>query len=171
MTSDNLQPTIYSFKLPDANKKIIEFTQFRNKVLIIVNVATLCGFTPQYKELQYLYEKYNDQGLEIIGFPCNQFGNQEPFNEDDIVQFCQKRFGVTFPIMKKIKVNGEKYDNEVSDLYRYLKNEKPGVLGFKGVRWNFEKFIVNKKGQVVARFNSMIAPLLFEEYIKQLLNE
>lgn len=170
MTNDNLQPMIYSFKLPDANKNIIDFTKFRNKVIVIVNVATFCGFTPQYKELQYLYDKYNDQGLEIIGFPCNQFGNQEPFNDEQIVEYCHKKFGVTFPIMKKIKVNGELKDPEVSDLYRYLKNVQHGPLGFKGIRWNFEKFIVNKNGEVVARFTSMINPLQFEDYIKQLLN-
>ncbi|KAL6453314.1 GPX3 Glutathione peroxidase-like peroxiredoxin GPX3 [Candida maltosa Xu316] len=163
-------PKIYTFQIPDANNTIINFREFQNKVIIIVNVATLCGFTPQYKDLQLLYDRYHDQGLEILGFPCNQFGNQEPFKENEIIRYCHKNYGVTFPIMKKIRVNGDAADDEeASELYTYLKNEKAGVLGFKGVRWNFEKFIINRKGEVVARFGSLVTPLQFEDYLKQLL--
>ncbi|RCK56011.1 Peroxiredoxin HYR1 [Candida viswanathii] len=113
-SNDTPQPRIYSFKLPDANNNLVNFSQFAGKVIIVVNVATLC--VPR-------------AGSDIIGFPCNQFGNQEPFMEDEIVQFCHSRFGVTFPIMKKIKVNGEPQDQEVSELYRYLKDEKRGHWG------------------------------------------
>ncbi|RLV96234.1 Peroxiredoxin HYR1 [Spathaspora sp. JA1] len=155
----------YSFIIPDGNNIPIDFTNFKDKVVIIVNVASLCGYTPQYKELQYLYEKYHEQGLEILGFPCNQFGNQEPNDESHIVSFCQRHFGVSFPIMKKIYVNGE----QEHELYSFLKSQKSGVLGFHGVRWNFEKFLIDKQGKVVRRFNSMITPLQFEEYIVTLL--
>ncbi|EGW35280.1 uncharacterized protein SPAPADRAFT_53580 [Spathaspora passalidarum NRRL Y-27907] len=157
----------YSFVIPDGNNNNIDFNQFRNKVVIIVNVASLCGYTPQYKELQQLYEKYHDRGLEILGFPCNQFGNQEPGDESNIASFCQRHFGVTFPIMKKVYVNGD----DEHELYTYLKGQVKGVLGFRGVRWNFEKFIVNRDGQTVARFTSIITPLQFETYIVTLLNQ
>ena len=161
---------IYTFKIPDAYNNVIDFDQFKNKVILIVNVASLCGFTPQYKELQLLYEKYHERGLEILGFPCNQFGNQEPLQEEEIVESCRRNFGVSFPIMKKTKVNID-CDGHESELYKYLKSEQPGEVGFKGVRWNFEKFIVNRKGEVVARFNSLITPLQLEGFIEQLLSE
>lgn len=161
---------IYTFKIPDAYNNVLDFNQFQNKVILIVNVASLCGFTPQYKELQLLYEKYHEPGLEILGFPCNQFGNQEPLQEKEIVKYCSRNFGVSFPIMKKTKVNIDS-DGDESELYKYLKSEKPGQVGFKGVRWNFEKFIINKKGEVVARFSSLITPLQLEGFIEQLLSE
>ncbi|KAI5953925.1 hypothetical protein CANMA_004764 [Candida margitis] len=160
-------PPIYSFSLPDAQNNLVDFTQFRNKVLMIVNVASLCGFTPQYHELQHLYAKYHAQGLEILGFPCNQFGNQEPKSDRKIASHCRRDFGVEFPIMKKIKVNGE----DESDLYSYLKNEQRGMFGFKGVRWNFEKFIIDREGKVVARFDSWITPKQFDSLIQQLLDK
>lgn len=161
------QPSIYDFSLPDAQNNLINFTQFQNKVLLIVNVASLCGFTPQYHELQQLYAKYHSQGLEILGFPCNQFGNQEPKSDKKIAQHCRRDFGVEFLIMKKIKVNGE----DQSDLYRYLKDAKSGMFGFKGIRWNFEKFVIDRKGNVVARFDSWITPKQFDGLIKQLVDE
>ncbi|KAG5417064.1 hypothetical protein I9W82_004697 [Candida metapsilosis] len=161
------KPSIYSFSLTDAENNVINFAQFQNKVLLIVNVASLCGFTPQYHELQQLYSKYHSQGLEILAFPCNQFGNQEPKSDKKIASACRRDFGVGFPIMKKIKVNGE----DESLLYQFLKNEKRGMFGFKGVRWNFEKFIIDRKGRVVARFDSWITPNQFDGMIQQLLEE
>lgn len=166
-----LQPqqpiTIYDFKLPDASNKIIDFAQFHNKVLLIVNVASLCGFTPQYIDLQKLYKKYHSRGLVILAFPCNQFAYQDPMSSRKIADHCQREFGVEFPIMKKIKVNGE----ETSPLYDFLKERQAALFGFKGVRWNFEKFVVNKLGDVVGRFDSWVTPLQMDEYIVNLLNE
>ncbi|CAD1809165.1 Glutathione peroxidase-like peroxiredoxin GPX3 [Candida parapsilosis] len=159
--------SIYNFSLPDADNHLIDFTQFHNKVLLIVNVASLCGFTPQYHELQQLYDKYHAKGLEILGFPCNQFGNQEPQSDHKIASQCRRDFGVKFPIMKKTKVNGE----DQSALYQFLKDAKCGMFGFKGVRWNFEKFIINRKGDVVARFDSWITPSQFDGFIQKLLDE
>ncbi|KAI5964654.1 uncharacterized protein KGF55_001723 [Candida pseudojiufengensis] len=159
--------SIYDFKYKDLLNNIIDFVNFKNKVIICCNTALLCGFTIQLLELQQLYDKYKSNGLVIIGFPCNQFGNQEPNDEITITKQSKKDYGVTFPIMKKIKVNGENED----DIYKYLKNQKSGMFGFKGVRWNFEKFIIDKRGKVVARFDSWITPLQFENYIKQLLDE
>ncbi|WLF77306.1 hypothetical protein PVL30_001018 [Lodderomyces elongisporus] len=159
--------TIYDFKLPDASNKIIDFAQFHNKVLLIVNVASLCGFTPQYIDLQKLYKKYHSRGLVILAFPCNQFAYQDPMSSRKIADHCQREFGVEFPIMKKIKVNGE----ETSPLYDFLKERQAALFGFKGVRWNFEKFVVNKSGDVVGRFDSWVTPLQMDEYIVNLLNE
>ncbi|KAI5957552.1 hypothetical protein KGF57_003246 [Candida theae] len=160
-----LQPSIYSFSLADAENKLIDFKQFENKVVVIVNVASLCGFTPQYRELQQLYSKFHSQGFEILGFPCNQFGNQEPKSDKKVVSQCRRDYGVEFRIMKKVKVNGE----DQSPLYQFLKNEKSGMFGFKGVRWNFEKFIIDRKGKVVARFDSWINPMQLEKLIESLL--
>lgn len=167
MSNNNDIRHIYKFKLLDGNNHIIDFSKFQNKVIIIVNVASYCGFTPQYKELQLLYSKYHSQGLEILGFPCNQFGNQEPLDEEHIVEFTQRKFGILFPIMKKVDVNGD----DESELYTYLKSKRLGTLGFRGIKWNFEKFIVDRLGNVVNRFNSMVTPLQFEQYIVALLNQ
>ncbi|KAG7665298.1 uncharacterized protein J8A68_000985 [[Candida] subhashii] len=167
MSNNNDIRHIYKFKLLDGNNHIIDFSKFQNKVIIIVNVASYCGFTPQYKELQLLYSKYHSQGLEILGFPCNQFGNQEPLDEEHIVEFTQRKFGISFPIMKKVDVNGD----DESELYTYLKSKRSGTLGFRGIKWNFEKFIVDRSGNVVNRFNSMVTPLQFEQYIVALLNQ
>ncbi|KAK6201413.1 thioredoxin-like protein [Scheffersomyces amazonensis] len=158
---------LYSYRLPNANDKPIDFSEFNGKVVIIVNVASYCGFTPQYKELEMLYEKYSDKGLVIIGFPCNQFGNQEPYPDSRIVTFCHKNYGVNFPIMRKVEVNGP-YELQ---LYKWLKSQQPGALGFKGIRWNFEKFIIDRHGKVVKRYLSDITPLTFENVIVELLNQ
>lgn len=149
------------------NGEIFRFDQLRGKVVLIVNVASRCGFTPQYKDLEYLYEKYSSRGFEILGFPCNQFGNQEPLSDEEIILFTKKHFGVTFQILKKINVNGS---NE-HPVYKYLKERKRGVLGFKGIKWNFEKFLIDRSGVVTDRFFSATPPINFENRIVELLNQ
>jgi glutathione peroxidase len=121
---------------------------YRGKTLLIVNVASRCGFTPQYEGLQALYDKFRDKGLVVLGFPCNQFGQQEPGGESDIVQFCSSHYGVTFPMFAKIDVNGE----NAHPLYKFLKSEKPGILGTEAIKWNFTKFLVGADGSVLKRY-------------------
>lgn len=121
---------------------------YAGKVLLVVNVASACGFTPQYKELQALYEEVKDAGLEILGFPCNQFGGQEPGSAEDIAQFCESRFGVTFPLFAKTDVNGP----HAHPLYQHLKSAAPGILGTEAIKWNFTKFLINREGDVVERY-------------------
>ncbi|SMN22577.1 similar to Saccharomyces cerevisiae YBR244W GPX2 Phospholipid hydroperoxide glutathione peroxidase induced by glucose starvation [Maudiozyma saulgeensis] len=158
---------VYDFIVKDKAGKDFALKQLEGKVILIVNVASKCGFTPQYKGLEELYKKYNDQGLEILGFPCNQFAGQEPGNEEEIVQFCSLNYGVTFPIMHKIDVNGDKAD----PLYEYLKKEKTGPLGLKRVKWNFEKFLIDKHGNVVDRLSSLTKPESIDPKIANLLKE
>jgi len=121
---------------------------YAGKVLLVVNVASACGFTPQYKELQALYEEVKDAGLEILGFPCNQFGGQEPGSAEEIAQFCESRFGVTFPVFAKTDVNGP----HAHPLYQHLKSAAPGILGTEAIKWNFTKFLINREGDVVERY-------------------
>ena len=121
---------------------------YAGKVLLVVNVASACGFTPQYKELQALYEEVKDAGLEILGFPCNQFGGQEPGSAEDIAKFCESRFGVTFPLFAKTDVNGP----HAHPLYQHLKSAAPGILGTEAIKWNFTKFLINREGNVVERY-------------------
>ena len=137
---------------------------YKDKVLLIVNTATGCGFTPQYEGLQDLYEKYESQGLEILDFPCNQFANQAPGSDEEITDFCQSRYGVTFRQFKKIKVNGE----GEAPLYTFLKTQQKGVMG-NNIKWNFTKFLVDRKGNVVARFAPTVTPEKLDEQIKKLL--
>lgn len=155
---------IYDFKVQDAEGKTITLEEYRGKVLLIVNTATGCGFTPQYEGLQELYEKYQDRGLEILDFPCNQFGNQAPGTEEEIEDFCQSRYGVTFKMFKKICVNGEQEE----PLYTYLKSKKGGVFG-SNIKWNFTKFLVDAEGNVVERFAPTTTPEKLEEKICKLL--
>ncbi|KAH3903011.1 peroxiredoxin HYR1 SCDLUD_000615 [Saccharomycodes ludwigii] len=143
------------------------FSELKGKVVLVVNVASKCGFTPQYKGLESLYQKYKDQGLVILGFPCNQFGNQEPGSSDEISSFCSLNYGVTFPIMKKIEVNGDQTD----PVYQYLKNEKKGLLGLSRIKWNFEKFLIDKKGNVFERYGSITKPESIENDIEKLLKQ
>ena len=138
---------------------------FKGKVLLIVNTASKCGFTPQYKGLEAVYEKYKDQGLEILGFPCNQFGKQEPGAADEIGAFCEKNYGVSFTMFDKIDVNGD----DAHPLYEFLKNEAPGVLGSKGIKWNFTKFLVNQDGKVLKRYAPKDKPEAIEKDIAALL--
>lgn len=156
--------SIYDFKVKNVNGEEVSLSEFKGKVLLIVNTATGCGFTPQYDGLQDLYEKYQKQGLEILDFPCNQFGNQAPGSEDEIVSFCQANYGVTFSQFAKIDVNGV---NE-EPLYTYLKKEKSGLMGSR-IKWNFTKFLVDKNGAVTERFGPTVTPEKIEEKIKEML--
>ena len=140
--------------------------QYRGKVLLVVNVASRCGYTPQYEGLEALYRKYQDRGLVVLGFPCNQFGGQEPDSEAEIQRFCASRYDVTFPLFAKIDVNGDNAD----PLYRWLKSARPGVLGTEAVKWNFTKFLVGRNGDVVNRYGSSTSPAQLEDDIETQLN-
>jgi len=140
--------TIYDFTVDDIEGHPVKLDRYKDKVLLVVNTASKCGFTPQYKGLEALYRKYKDQGLEVLGFPCNQFGSQEPGNEQEIATFCETNYDITFPMFRKVDVNGE----GAAPVYRYLKSAKPGLLGTEAIKWNFTKFLVDRGGNVVARF-------------------
>jgi len=140
---------LYDINVKDNNLNDVEMSEYKGKILLIVNVASKCGFTPQYKDLESLYKKYKDQGLEVLGFPCNQFGAQEPGSNEEIQSFCNLNYNVTFKLFDKIDVNGPK----TSPLFKHLKNQSPGILGTEGIKWNFTKFLVNKDGEVVKRFS------------------
>jgi glutathione peroxidase len=155
----------YELAPADKEGKPFPFKDLEGKVVLIVNVASKCGFTPQYTELEEIYKKYKDEGLVIIGFPSNNFGRQEPGTDEEIQSFCKLNYGVTFPVLKKIEVNGSAAD----PVYNYLKSEKPGLLGFKAIKWNFEKFLVDKNGKVVERFSSLTKPKSLEPQIEALL--
>ena len=180
--------SIYDYKVQVAYDTEISLEEYKGKVLLIVNSATQCGFTPQYDHLQDLYEKYNEDGLEILDFPCNQFGNQAPGSNQEIVSFCDSRYGITFPIFSKIEVNGE---NE-EPLYTFLKSQKsfsgfdedhpltpilqsqlekvdPGYRDSSDIKWNFTKFLVDREGNVVARFEPTTDMDLVEEKVSELL--
>ena len=156
---------VYSFKVKKSNGSEISLKDFEGKVLLIVNVASECGFTKQYEGLQKLYEKYQSRGLEILGFPCNQFGGQEPGTDTEIQNFCTGRFGVTFPIFSKIEVNGANAD----PLFDYLKKHAKGILGTVSIKWNFTKFLVSKTGEVITRFAPNDEPESLEKDIEKLL--
>ena len=142
---DTSMNTIYDFKVKTIEGKETTLEQYKGKVMLIVNVASKCGFTPQYDGLEALYKKYKEKGLVVLGFPCNQFGSQEPGSETEIQNFCRVNFGVTFPMFSKINVNGD----QTNPLYVYLKSEKPGIMGSEAIKWNFTKFLVDKEGKVI----------------------
>lgn len=156
--------TIYDFIVKGNAGQDVDLAQYRGKVLLIVNTASKCGFTPQYKGLEYLYQKYKDKGLVILGFPCNQFANQEPASDGDIASFCELNFGVTFPLMKKVNVNGK----EAAPVYKFLKKKASGFL-FSGIKWNFTKFLIDKDGQTVKRFSPITKPESLEADILKLI--
>src|SRR3954470_14818249 len=149
--------SIYDFTVKTTNGTEKSLTEYAGKPLIIVNTASKCGLTPQFKGLQELYDKYKEQGLEILGFPCDQFNNQEFDNIDETTQFCQLNYGVTFPVFAKINVNGD----EADPLFTYLKDQKKGLLS-KNIKWNFTKFLVDKNGQVVERYAPTTEPVKIE---------
>lgn len=159
--------TVYDFKEIDIKGKTIDFSIYKNKVIIIVNVASKCGNTKQYEALEALYEKYHEKGLEILGFPCNQFFMQEPKSNEEILNFCQTKYNVKFTMFSKINVNGP----ESNDLYQYLKETLPWTERAKNVKWNFEKFIVNKNGLPKYRIDNKTDPWEMEDKIVELLNE
>ncbi|HFS85031.1 MAG TPA: glutathione peroxidase [Epsilonproteobacteria bacterium] len=156
---------IYHFEVETITGEKTTLEQYKGKVLLIVNVASKCGYTPQYDGLQKLYRKYRDQGLVVLGFPCNQFGAQEPGTEKEIQHFCRVNFGVQFPMFARIKVNGD----GTHPLYQYLKSEQPGLLGTELIKWNFTKFLVDRNGKVVERFGSSTTPESLEGEIEVLL--
>ncbi|SFU44691.1 glutathione peroxidase [Nitrosomonas eutropha] len=153
----------YGVKTIDGQNKLLG--DYKGKVLLIVNTASKCGFTPQYQSLEALYQRYKDQGLVVLAFPCNQFGHQEPGNEREIQAFCSSDYSISFPLFAKIEVNG----TNTHPLYQYLKGEKPGVLGSKGIKWNFTKFLVDRTGKVVKRYAPVDKPESLIGDIEQLL--
>jgi glutathione peroxidase len=157
--------TIYDFQAKDLNGTPISLAQYRGKVLIIVNTASQCGFTPQYKKLEALYQQLKDKGVEILGFPCNQFGKQEPGSAEDIAAFCENQYRITFPIFAKIEVNGD----HAHELYKHLKNKAPGLLGSQSIKWNFTKFLVRKDGTVYKRYAPQTDPQSLISDISKLL--
>lgn len=154
----------YDFEVTNAKGETVSLGTYKDKVVVVVNTASKCGFTGQYEQLQELYDTYNKQGLEIAAFPCNQFGQQEQGSNDEIQSFCQLNYGLSFPVYSKIEVNGE---NE-NPLYTFLKSEKKGLLG-EDIKWNFTKFLVDKNGQVVKRFAPQTNPLKMKKDIEKLL--
>lgn len=158
--------SIYSFSAePLGGGEPVSLEQYAGKVLLIVNTASECGFTPQYAGLQKLHETYAARGLDVLGFPCNQFGKQEPGDAAQIGSFCEKNFGVTFPMFAKIDVNGA----NAHPLYRWLTDEAPGLLGIEAIKWNFTKFLVDREGNVVKRYAPLTKPEAIEADIEKLL--
>jgi glutathione peroxidase len=157
--------TIADFKAKKPNGEVIDLAEKAGKVLLVVNTASKCGFTPQYDGLEALWKKYGERGFEVLAFPCNQFGGQEPGTADEIESFCKVNFGLSFPLMGKIEVNGAGAD----PLYEWLKAEAPGVLGTKAIKWNFTKFLIGRDGKVVRRYASTDKPESLAKDIEALL--
>ncbi|KAG0663934.1 hypothetical protein C6P45_000719 [Maudiozyma exigua] len=158
----SIATSFYDLKPLDKDGREVPFSEFKNKPVMVVNVASKCGFTKQYTDLQKLYDEYKKYGFNIIGFPCNQFKNQEPGSDEEIAHFVNTKYGITFPILKKIDVNGEKTD----DVYKFLQSKTQDQ---GDIKWNFEKFLIDKKGNVVTRAESKITPSDLEPKLKQLL--
>ncbi|MGS0683493.1 glutathione peroxidase [Shewanella sp. 125m-7] len=157
--------SIYDFSVNNIQGQTVSLSDFKGKVVLIVNTASECGFTPQYKELEALYQKYQSQGLVVLGFPCNQFGAQEKGDNQAISAFCELNFGVTFPLFEKIEVNGV----NTTPLYAYLKQSAKGLLGSEKIKWNFTKFLVNREGQAMQRFAPTTKPTALEKDVLNLL--
>ena len=156
---------IYDFSVKDIHGRTVRLDRYRGKVMLVVNTASKCGFTPQYKGLEALHQKLAGRGLVVLGFPCNQFGGQEPGGEDEIASFCEVNYGVTFPLFAKIDVNGE----AAHPLYKFMTKAKPGLLGSEAIKWNFTKFLVDRKGNVVERFAPNAEPASLEKDIEKVL--
>ena len=163
--TDAIEQCVYDFSARAVDGHEVPLAQYRGKVLAIVNTASKCGFTPQYAGLEELYRQYKDRGVVVLGFPCNQFGGQEPGTEVQISQFCEVNYGVTFPIFAKVDVNGA----DAHPLYKFLKSEKSGIFGTEGIKWNFTKFIVNREGNVVGRYAPATTPAELAPAIEKLL--
>ncbi len=156
----------YDYSAKKINGEDIKMEKYKGKVVIVVNTASKCGLTPQFKELEGLYEKYKDTGLAILGFPCNQFAKQDPAGNEEINSFCQMNYGVTFDMFQKIDVNGE----NTHPLYQFLKREGKGALG-NNIKWNFTKFLIDKDGNVIQRYAPVVNPIKIEDKIKDLLKD
>ena len=157
--------SLYNLTLTDIDNNDFPLEALKGKVLLIVNTASKCGFTPQYEGLENLYKKYKSQGLDVLGFPCDQFLHQEPGNEAEIKSFCSTEYAVSFPLFSKVHVNG----TDTTPLYRYLKKAAPGALGSQSIKWNFTKFLVNQQGDVVKRYSPTSKPESIASDIEALL--
>ena len=158
-------PTVYDFDAQTIDGRTVPLADYRGKVLLIVNTASKCGFTPQFDGLEKLWKTYGDQGLTVLGFPCNQFGGQDPGSADEIASFCSLNYGVSFPMMEKIEVNG----GSAHPLYKWLTAEAPGILGTKAIKWNFTKFLIGKDGQVLGRYAPTDTPKSLSDDIERAL--
>lgn len=158
--------TAFDFTVTDIHDKPVSLSDYKGKVLLIVNTASKCGLTPQYEDLQALYDRFKDRDFAVLGFPCNQFGAQEPGSNEQIEQFCDTSFRVTFPLFAKVNVNGA----QAAPLYKYLRSAAPGILGSDRIKWNFTKFLVGKDGQVVKRYAPITKPGSIEKDIEALLS-
>ena len=156
---------LYNFELKDIDLNPVHLNQYKGKTLLIVNVASKCGYTPQYADLQSLYNEYNHRGLEILAFPCNQFGNQEPGTRQDIKSFCDLNFNVTFKIFDKVDVNG----SNASPVFDFLKKQSPGIMGSEAIKWNFTKFVIDKSGKKIRRFAPKDGKTKIESYLSKIL--
>lgn len=159
-----MDQSLFDFQCLSINGDVVPLSQYRGKVALVVNTASYCGFTPQFKGLEYLYRRYKEQGFVVLGFPCNQFA-EEPFDNDRISDFCVRNYGVSFPMFAKVRVNGEQSD----PVFNYLKSHAPGLFGSRSIKWNFTKFLVNQQGAVVARFGPATFPRRLSQRIERLL--
>ncbi|MCQ4086746.1 glutathione peroxidase [Saccharibacillus sp. JS10] len=157
--------SVYEYEARTSKGTEVKLSDYQGKVVLIVNTASKCGFTPQFQGLQELYDKYHDRGLEILGFPSNQFKEQDPGSNEEILEFCQLNYGVQFPMFEKVDVKGE----NAHPLFRYLSDEAPGLMGSKSVKWNFTKFLIDKEGKPVKRFAPQTSPDQLEKDIEKLL--
>ncbi|MBV34363.1 glutathione peroxidase [Kangiella spongicola] len=158
-------PTIYDYSAVLNNGQEVSLKEYQGKVLLIVNTASACGFTPQYEGLEKLYQEFSGQGLEVLAFPCNQFGKQESGSDDEIKNFCDLNFNISFPLFQKVDVNGD----NAHPLYQHLKKEATGLLGSQKIKWNFTKFLVDKDGKVIERYGSITKPENIKDDIRKLL--
>lgn len=157
--------SIHQFSVKDAQGNAVDLNSYKGSTVLIVNTASQCGFTPQYKELEQLYQRYHNQGFTILAFPCNQFGGQEPGADTDIQQFCQLNYGVSFPVLAKVQVNGP----EAEPLFEFLKDQARGLLKTRAIKWNFTKFLINGDGQVVKRYAPRTKPMAICQSVEELL--
>ena len=164
-SEEEMKQSFYDFNATTITGKTISMSKYKSKVVLVVNVASKCGFTPQYEGLQKLYDEYNDKGLEILGFPCNQFREQEPASNKEIKNFCTVNFGIKFPMFAKIDVNGD----NATPLYKYLKKEATGFMWTERIKWNFTKFLINRDGKVITRYAPITKPADIAKDIERLL--
>ena len=163
---EKFMKSIYDYKVDDSQKNPVSLSDYKGKTLLIVNVASKCGLTPQYKGLQELYSKYSDKDFEILAFPCNQFGAQEPGSNEEIKEFCDINFNVSFKIFDKINVNG----SSASPLFKHLKNEAKGVMGSEAIKWNFTKFLIDNNGRVIKRYSPQTTPDKIDKDLSKILD-